>query len=109
MNNFLKSIIINIVRSKAKYIFELVTDSFKLKDEKKKFSAWKSRIEGVGSGGVSSSSYNKKSYGNDGASFYGSTSSSNYGGSISIYHERNKDKKNTLIILLSHSSFIYLH
>ena len=84
---------INIVRNKAKYIFELLTDSFKLKDEKKKFSSWKSRIEGVGSGGISSSSYSKKGYGNDGASFYGSTSSSSYGGSISTYYDRNKDKK----------------
>ena len=83
--------IFHIVRNKAKYIFELLTDSFKLKDEKKKFSSWKTRIEGVGSGGVSSSSYKGKKFGKDGASFYGATSSDSYGGSISIYHDRNKD------------------
>ena len=49
-----------IVRNKSKYLVELLSDSFKLKDEKKKFSSWKSRIEGVASEGVSSSSYSKK-------------------------------------------------
>ena len=49
-----------IVRNKSKYLVELLSDSFKLKDEKKKFSSWKSRIEGVTSEGVSSSSYSKK-------------------------------------------------
>ena len=81
----------DVVRNKAKYIFELLTDSLILKDEKEKFSAWKNRIEGVGSGGVSSSLYNKNKFGNHGASFYGSTSSSSYVGSISAYHDRTKD------------------
>jgi epsin len=80
------------IREKAKYIFELVTDSFKLKDEKKKYSAWKSRIEGVGSGGSTSYS-NKSNFGKDGGSYYGSTSSNSYGGTISKYYDRNKDKK----------------
>jgi epsin len=50
----------NTIRNKAKYLVELLSDSFKLKEEKKKFSSWKSRIEGVASGGVTSSSYRKK-------------------------------------------------
>ena len=69
---------------------ELLSDSFKLKDEKKKFSSWKSRIEGVASGGVTSSSYRKK---NDDNNIYGSTSSESYGGEISIYHDKHRDKK----------------
>jgi len=60
------------IREKAKYIFSLVTDSFKLKDEKKKFASWKSRIEGV-SGGSSSGAKKKKNFGKDGASAYGAT------------------------------------
>ena len=79
------------VREKAKYIFELVTDSFKLKDEKKKFASWKSRIEGVGSS--ESSTKKKKNFGKDGASAYGATSSSSYGGTISTYYDKNKDRK----------------
>ena len=69
---------------------ELLSDSFKLKDEKKKFSSWKSRIEGVASGGVSSSSYRKKK---DDNNIYGSTSSESYGGEINIYHDKHRDKK----------------
>ena len=52
--------IFNLVRNKSKYLVELLSDSFKLKDEKKKFSSWKSRIEGVASEGVTSSTYSKK-------------------------------------------------
>ena len=79
------------VREKAKHIFGLVTDSFKLKDEKKKFNSWKSRIEGVGSGSSDFSS-KKKNFGKDGANAYGATSSSSYGGTISTYYDKNKDK-----------------
>ena len=60
-----------IVRNKSKCIVELLSDSFKLRDEKKKFSSWSNRIEGVASGGITSSSYKKK---NDNG-IYGSTSS----------------------------------
>ena len=67
---------------------ELLSDSFKLKDEKKKFSSWKSRIEGVASGGVTSSTYKKKD-----ENIYGSTSSDSYGGEISLYHDKHRDKK----------------
>ena len=80
----------NIVRNKSKYLVELLSDSFKLKDEKKKFSSWKSRIEGVASEGVSSSSYRKKK---DDNNIYGSTSSESYGGEINIYHDKHRDKK----------------
>ena len=74
-----------IVRQKSQYIFDLVTDSFKLKDEQKKYASWKSRIEGVGSSNTSK----KKNVGMDGANAFGATSSNNYGGTISAYYDRN--------------------
>ena len=65
--------------------------------KKKKYLAWKSRIEGVGSNGSMSSK--SKDVGFDGSSCYGSTSSNSYGGNISKYqsrgdaHEENKKKE----------------
>ena len=94
---FNKKFFLIIVREKSKYIFDLLTDSFKLKEEKQKYSAWKSRIEGVGSNG--SISNKSKDFGFDGINSYGSTSSDCYGGTISTYKskgskgEKEKEKK----------------
>ena len=70
-----------------------MTDSFKLKDEKKKFNSWKSRIEGVSEEGSAPKASKKKNFGKDGASAYGATSSNSYGGTISTYYDKSKDKK----------------
>ena len=55
----------------------MIDDPEKLKEERKKYSKWKGRIEGVG-GGVSSSSYSSSSYGSVGGGSYGATSSEYY-------------------------------
>ena len=54
-----------IVREKARFIVSLIDDPKKLKEERKKYEGWKGRIEGVGSGSVSSSNYSSSSYGGD--------------------------------------------
>ena len=69
--------LIHIVREKSRFIVSLIDDPEKLKEERKKYSKWKGRIEGVG-GGVSSSSYSSGSYGSVGGGSYGATSSEYY-------------------------------
>ena len=63
-------------------------------EERKKYSQWKSRIEGVGSGGqigsVSSSSWNT------GSRMYGPTSSDNYnGGAWNDYDSKKKEESSS--------------
>lgn len=56
----------SIVREKSKTLIELIEDREKLKEERERYSKWKSRIEGVSSSGVmssvSSSNYNSKPF-----------------------------------------------
>jgi hypothetical protein len=70
--NFYFDYLIYIVREKAKFILSLLKDKKKLKEERKKYSTWKSRIESVSSsGGISSDSWG----GGSNWQSYGSTSS----------------------------------
>jgi hypothetical protein len=64
----------NIVREKSKFIVELLEDKKKLKEERKKYSSWKNRIESVGSDYSSGGTFSSDNWG--GA--YGSTSSDAY-------------------------------
>ena len=74
------------IREKSRFIVDLIDNPQKLKDERKKYDGWKSRIEGVGSGGaMSSSNYSSSSYGG-----YGSTSSDYYSGGSSTKNEKKK-------------------
>ena len=66
------------IREKSRFILSLINDNNKLKEERKKYDKWKSRIEGVGSGGAISSSDYSSNYGSVGGSNFGSTSSNNY-------------------------------
>ena len=75
-------------------IIKLLEDKDRLMEERKKYSQWKSRIEGVGSGGqigsVSSSSWNT------GSRMYGSTSSDNYnGGAWNDYDSKKKEESSS--------------
>ena len=75
-------------------IIKLLEDKDRLMEERKKYSQWKSRIEGVGSGGqigsVSSSSWNT------GSRMYGATSSDNYnGGAWNDYDSKKKEESSS--------------
>ena len=72
---------LTIVREKAKFIVELIDSKKKLKEERKKYSSWKNRIEAVGSSGAVSSD-------NWGSSSYGATSSEQW---PSSYKDRDDD------------------
>ena len=73
--NIFNIIYINIiVREKSKFIVDLLEDKKKLKEERKKYSSWKNRIESVGSDYSSGGNFSSDNWG--GA--YGSTSSDAY-------------------------------
>ena len=74
-----------IVREKSRQILKLLDDDDKLKEERKNYSKWRSRIEGVGNDGTVNSNNNFGSVGS-----YGATSSENY----SSYNYDNSNKNN---------------
>ena len=78
-----------IVREKSRAILKLLEDRDKLMEERKNYSQWRSRIEGVGSNGVVSS----EGYGSYSGT-YGATSSDNYySSSYNDYNYNNDSKK----------------
>ena len=79
---------IKIVREKSRQILKLLEDKDKLMEERKNYSKWRTRIEGVGNNGKVNSVSNTN-FGNVGS--YGGLSSDNYNG-YSNYNY-NDDKK----------------
>jgi hypothetical protein len=89
INNLLKI----IVREKSRAILKLLEDRDKLMEERKNYSQWRSRIEGVGSDGTISSISNT-GFSSYGGGAYGATSSDNYNtSSYDDYNNYNKKKK----------------